>query len=98
MKLKFDFDPAKSEANKAKHGIDFVAAQELWLSAFESFPAKAANEKRYLEIGTIKDEYWSAIVTYFGGTIRLISVRKSTSEEKALYARAKKSASSEKKT
>jgi uncharacterized DUF497 family protein len=27
--MEFEFDPVKSEANKAKHGIDFVAAQEL---------------------------------------------------------------------
>lgn len=27
---RFEFDPAKSTANKAKHGIDFVEAQALW--------------------------------------------------------------------
>lgn len=26
----FEFDPDKSAANKAKHGIDFVEAQALW--------------------------------------------------------------------
>jgi uncharacterized DUF497 family protein len=26
-----NFDPAKSAANKAKHGIDFIEAQALWL-------------------------------------------------------------------
>ncbi len=26
----FEFDDDKSRANLAKHGIDFVAAQELW--------------------------------------------------------------------
>lgn len=31
----FDFDPAKSAANKAKHGIDFGEAQariQMWLA------------------------------------------------------------------
>jgi len=28
--VRFDFDPAKSRANRAKHGIDFDAAQALW--------------------------------------------------------------------
>ncbi|MEC9464013.1 MAG: BrnT family toxin, partial [Pseudomonadota bacterium] len=32
--MEFEFDPAKSEANKAKHGIDFVAAQELWYDLY----------------------------------------------------------------
>ena len=29
--MEFEFDPAKSAANKDKHGIDFVEAQALWL-------------------------------------------------------------------
>ena len=28
--MKFEFDETKSEANKRKHGIDFVEAQALW--------------------------------------------------------------------
>jgi len=27
----FEFDPDKSAANRAKHGIDFEAAQMLWI-------------------------------------------------------------------
>jgi len=26
----FEYDPPKSEANQAKHGIDFFDAQALW--------------------------------------------------------------------
>jgi uncharacterized protein len=36
-------------------------------------------------IGKIEREYWSAIITYRGGTIRIISVRKSTPSEIATY-------------
>lgn len=28
--MDFEFDPAKSESNAKKHGIDFVEAQLLW--------------------------------------------------------------------
>jgi uncharacterized protein len=28
--MNFEFDDAKSSSNKAKHGIDFIAAQALW--------------------------------------------------------------------
>jgi uncharacterized DUF497 family protein len=31
MLVEFEFDEAKSRANKSKHGIDFVEAQALWL-------------------------------------------------------------------
>ena len=29
--MNFEFDPAKSESNKDKHGIDFAEARALWL-------------------------------------------------------------------
>jgi uncharacterized DUF497 family protein len=77
----FEFDPGKSENNKAKQGIDFVEAQALWKSKIMLLPAKDALEKRYLVIGTISSDHWSAIITYRGGTIRIISVRKSTPAE-----------------
>ena len=85
--MPFEFDPQKSASNKIKHGIDFVEAQALWQSQTVEFDAKDAAEKRYLVIGTIKGEHWSAIITYLGMTIRLISVRKSTPQETAAYAK-----------
>jgi hypothetical protein len=47
--------------------------------------AKEALEKRYLVIGTIGNQYWSAIITYRGARIRIISVRKSTAAEIETY-------------
>ena len=83
--MQFEFDPRKSESNQAKHGIDFVQAQALWESKHVLLGAKDALEKRYLVIGTIKRERWSAIITYRGATIRIISVRKSTPAEIEIY-------------
>jgi hypothetical protein len=85
--VQFEFDPEKSDSNKAKHGIDFVEAQALWKSSHVLFHAKDALEKRYMVIGTIGDEYWSAIITYRGSAIRIISVRKSTALEIETYAK-----------
>ena len=65
--MDFQFDPQKSEINKAKHGIDFVDAQALWKSKVVLLGAKDALEKRYMAIGTISREHWSAIITYRGG-------------------------------
>jgi uncharacterized DUF497 family protein len=83
--VEFEFDPRKSESNKSKHGIDFVEAQALWKSKHVVLSAKDALEKRYLIIGTIGGEYWSAIITYRGATIRIISVRTSTASEIDTY-------------
>ena len=83
--MEFEFDPRKSEINKAKHGIDFVAAQALWKSKHALLGAKDALEKRYMVIGRIGSEHWSAIITYRGPTIRIISVWKSTPSEIDTY-------------
>jgi len=86
VQYRFEFDDAKSTANKAKHGIDFVEAQGLWLdSDLLEAPARSETEARSLIIGRIGDRHWSAIVTYRGETIRLISVRRSRTREVQAY-------------
>ena len=84
--MEFEFDPRKSEANRAKHGIDFIDAQILWLDDQRlEIPAKVVGEPRYLVIGRIAGRHWSAVFTYRDDRIRLISVRRSRTEEVALY-------------
>ncbi len=82
----FEYDEAKSQANLKKHGIDFVAVQELWTDpdALE-VKAKSEDESRYIVIGLIRDKHWSAVVTYREDKIRLISVRRSRKNEVLLY-------------
>ena len=82
----FEFDPVKSETNSTKHNIDFVEAQRLWDDPMLlEVPAKTEDEPRYLVIGLIDGKHWSAVITYRGPNIRLISVRRSRTEEVALY-------------
>jgi uncharacterized protein len=82
----FEFDERKSRANKAKHGIDFVEAQALWLDeALAEAPARSDTEARFLVVGRIAGKHWSAFVTYRGDSVRLISVRRSRPEEVAIY-------------
>ena len=82
----FQFDATKSESNRIKHGIDFVDAQGLWNDPMLlEIPAKTEDESRYLVIGLIGGKHWSAVMTYRGNNIRLISVRRARVEEVALY-------------
>jgi uncharacterized protein len=82
----FEYDEAKSRANLAKHGIDFVGAQELWADPnLLEIPAKTIDEPRFLVIGRVAGKHWSAVVTYRNDTIRLISVRRARPEEVSLY-------------
>lgn len=82
----FEYDPAKSLSNLEKHGIDFVQAQELWLDAdLIEILARTEDEPRFLIIGMIAGKHWSAVITYRGDNIRIISVRRSRKEEVTLY-------------
>lgn len=86
--MRFEYDPAKSAANKEKHGIDFDAAQALWLDddmAELPSAAQVVNEVRYMVIGRIAGQHWTAIVTRRGDAIRIISVRRARKEEVGYY-------------
>ena len=82
----FDFDEAKNQANLLKHGINFVDAQLLWNDPrLLEIPAKTEDEPRFLMIGKLNGKHWSAVVTYRSTNVRLISVRRSRTEEVTLY-------------
>jgi len=82
----FEFDDSKSQSNLAKHGINFLDAQELWTDPDRvEIPARIEGEARFLIIGKIAQKCWSAIITYRENRIRIISVRRSRKEEVAIY-------------
>ena len=82
----FEFDEAKSRTSKDKHGIDFVEAQAVWLDEkFVEIPARTVDEERFVVVGMISGTHWSAVITYRGERIRIISVRRSRTEEVEIY-------------
>jgi hypothetical protein len=84
--MEFEFDSEKSQNNKKKNGIDFYQAQILWDdSDVIEIPASTSDEPRFLIIGKISGKCWSAVITYRGKAIRIISVRRSRKEEVDIY-------------
>ena len=84
--MEFEFDEKKSRSNLAKHGIDFISAQRLWLDPYLlEVPAKTSDEPRFLIVGTIERVVWAAVITYREEVIRIISVRRARAEEVQLY-------------
>jgi len=84
--MDFEYDPKKSRLNKTQHGIDFIEAQVLWLDTDRiEIPAKTSDENRSMVIGMIGGKHWSAVITYRGEKVRLISVRRSRKEEIEIY-------------
>lgn len=84
--LDFEYDEAKSKTNLEKHGIDFQAAQALWKDPeLLEVRARTDGEPRYLVIGLIGHQHWSAVITHRNGNVRLISVRRARKSEVKLY-------------
>ena len=84
--MMFEYDQDKSDANLAKHGIDFMKASNLWNDVDRlEIPAMPGSEARTLLIAKLKDKCWTAIFTMRGESIRLISVRRARDNERQEY-------------
>lgn len=84
--MKFEYDPDKSASNKAKHGIDFEQAQALWRDTDVLVAqAKTDDEPRFLVIGKIGVQYWSAVCVIRAEHVRIISVRRARKKERDIY-------------
>ena len=72
----------------AKHGIDFIEAQQLWNdSNVLEIPSRIQDELRFVVIGKINCKHWSGVITYRDQNIRIISIRRSRIQEVSLYER-----------
>jgi len=82
----FEYDEAKSKANKEKHGIDFEEAQVLWQNkehfVFDSVYIN--SEWRHLLVGLIDGVCYVVVFTMREDNIRIISVRRCRKNEKGL--------------
>jgi len=83
--MKFEYDPKKSIANKAKHGLSLDEAKLLWLSPFVEIEAREMEEPRFMVIGKIGERFYSCIYTMRNNVIRLISARCSRKSEEKIY-------------
>ncbi len=83
--MEFEYDPSKSELNREKHGIDFEQAKALWAGRVVEAKLPYDDETRWLVIGMIDGKHYSAVITYRADTLRLISVRRSRTQERRLY-------------
>jgi hypothetical protein len=84
--MKFEWDPQKSRTNRFKHKIDFESAKSLWEDPDRiEIRAPYPIENRYILVGKIGKQVWSAVYTLRGEAIRIISVRRSKKQEMKLY-------------
>lgn len=82
MILRFEWDESKRTSNLAKHGVDFVRAQLLFDGrAVVTAPSPRADEDRFATTGQIDGRFYTAVWTWRGDAIRLISARRARHEE-----------------
>ena len=79
----WDWDEAKRQANRAKHGIDFATLDGFdWATAqIEPDLRRDYGEERVNAFGLIGDRLFALTYTMRGGTCRAISLRKANYRE-----------------
>lgn len=83
----FQWDPVKSAANEAKHGISFDQAAQIFRArTLKRVDARRDyREERFVALGVYDGEVLCVVFTERDGDIRLISARKASRHERKAY-------------
>jgi uncharacterized DUF497 family protein len=86
----FEWDEAKSAANRANHGLDFAAACLVFTGpVLERKDARRDyGEDRFQAIGLVEGRVVLVVYTWRGERRRIISARKARQDERAAFLRA----------
>lgn len=83
----FQWDPEKSAANEAKHGISFLQAAQIFRGPILTRPddRKDYGEQRLIALGAYDGEVLRVVFTERDGDIRLISAWKAGKHDRKRY-------------
>jgi uncharacterized DUF497 family protein len=91
--LRFEWDVAKAQANRKKHGVSFEEARSVFLddnALLIDDPDHSVQEARFLLLG-ISLHLRALVVCHCcrdrGNVIRIVSARKADRSERALYSK-----------
>lgn len=89
--MNFEWDEAKNEINKTKHGISFESAREVFddiNAVLFDDPDHSVGEERFMIIGMIRSQKICSVSHCYrdnDNIIRIISAREATKKEKNIY-------------
>lgn len=86
--MQFEFDEAKAQSNREKHGLSFELAAYVFADPNRiELPdlRRAYGEERFITIGAIQGRVVVVVYTCRDGAIRLISARKANAREQKKY-------------
>lgn len=79
--MQIEFDPAKDQANVAKHGVSLSRAVDLEILVFVEDERTDYGEVRYRAWGLIDGQTHCLAFTDRNGTLRAISLRRAHKKE-----------------
>lgn len=88
--MEFEFDPAKDEANRFKHGLRLSFGRRVFDDPYHRIlPSirEVDREERYKAIGLVEGKLYAAVYVVRETAVRLISVRRSNASEQRDYDR-----------
>jgi uncharacterized DUF497 family protein len=90
MSIRFEWDPAKNDANKRKHGLRFEDAKPIFIweadRLDEPDETHGAHQERFISIGPIASGLITVVWTEpVDDIVRIISVRPSSKPERERY-------------
>jgi uncharacterized DUF497 family protein len=87
LAMDFEWDSAKEQANRNKHGVDFRTAVKVFLDPYviEFDDLGAAGEARFNAIGLVDSRMLFVTCTMRGDVVRIISARGAEPHEKRKY-------------
>ena len=88
----WDWEEAKRQANRARHGVDFTQIDGFdWAAAVTREDTRSDyGERRLISTGVIDGRLHVCVWTVRAGRTRLISLRKANARERAQHDRAEK--------
>lgn len=88
--MEFEFDPAKDDANRAKHGLRLAFGMRVFDHDDHIVLASHRpedGEERFKAIGLVDGRLHTVVHVWRGDVVRLISVRRSNASEQRDYDR-----------
>ncbi len=86
--MEFEFDPAKDEANRFKHGLRLAFGKRVFDDpdhVISSSIRPVDGEDRSKAVGIVEGKFFTVVHVWRGEVIRLISVRRSNAREQRDY-------------
>lgn len=85
--MDFEWDEEKRARNLRKHGFDFIDADKVFDGPTVTIvdDRDAYGEERFIAFGLLEGRVVAVVYAEMADTIRVISIRKATKHEQALF-------------